>query len=480
MIYSIDKNSLLKFFATLSLTSIFFTYLISIDSITIGLIFLLFMFLSLYFIATKKLILFEPFTLFSMYFYTVVMGSFYLYSSNFEHSIFINYQSFSMNLMELLNISLMYIIVSYVFAYLGYKTFKKEFEPSIDLDNDGVSIQIVNLIIPIFMGIALLNFIYNIIVLGGGSFSNYMSQVSSADTMLKETGGTTVGYLFGYMAGYLWLYKLLKMNMKISLLFLILVLITILMKASTGRILGTLAYALSYMVIYYFVKIKIESQQNKKYFIILFSLLAIGVFFYFFRLASSIAAIGGMKDDFLSTILEFLSIDLIMYYIADKGNIPNIPILMKIIDAWGGDSTPFLYGESLFTWVYGILPSGLRPEGYQTSVIVKEVWYSHAPGGNLPPTGMGEMFANFWYFGAVFGMYLFGVLAAFFYNLLHKFNNFWYLVMYANIVVGFIMLYPKGEFDNLTLWHIMPIGFTYILILFLTKVAQSSMKSRKD
>lgn len=467
---TIDINRLLFFLGILSTTAIIFTYLISIELITPALIFLLFMFLTLYFVM-HKLVLFEPFTLFTMYFFTVVIGTYYLYSSNFEHSIFINYQSFSMNLMDLLNISLIYIIVSYIFAYLGYISFKKSFTPKINLEDDGVSVKIVNLLIPIFMFIALLNFAYNIMTIGGGSLSSYMSQVSHSDTMLKEIGGTTVGYLFGYVAGYLWLYKLLKADSKLGIVFILFIFLTIIMKASTGRIFGTLAYLLSYVVIYYFVKIDIEIKRHKKYILSLFLLVIAGLFFYFFRLASSINESGEIDATFLLKMSKYLNFDSIMYYASDKGNIPNVAILMKIIDSWGGDEMPFLYGESLITWLYGILPSGIRPEGYQPSVIIKEVWYSHAPGGHLPPTGMGEMFANFWYFGAVFGMYLFGALAAFFYNMLARFNNYWYLVMYANIAVAFIMLYPKGEFDNLTLWHVMPIGFTYLLLLFLTKVA---------
>ncbi len=475
----INKNRLLFSLAILSSTGMLFTYLIAINLMTIPLIILLSVILSLYFVLNKKLILFEPFTLFTMYFYTVIIGIYYLYGSQFEHSIFINYQSFSMDLIELLNITIIYIMVSYIFAYLGYVTVKKDFKVAINLENDGVSLQIVSVIIPIFMAMALLNFMYNIMTLGGGSLSGYMSHVSSSDMLLKESGGTTVGYLLGYMAGYLWLYKILKTKSKIGLFFIAYVVVTIIMKASTGRIFGTLAYLLSYVVIYYFVRIEVESKKHKKYFLGLFGLVLSGLFFYFFRLVSSINVSGEIDADFITKILEYLNFDMIMYYAADKGNIPNVAVLMKIIDSWG-DDIPFLYGESLITWIYGIIPSGLRPQGYQPSVILKEVWYSHAPGGNLPPTGMGEMFANFWYFGAVFGMYLFGALAAFFYNLLHRFANYWYLVMYANIAVAFIMLYPKGEFDNLTLWHVMPIGFTYIFILFLTKVSNFSIKRREE
>jgi hypothetical protein len=190
-----------------------------------------------------------------------------------------------------------------------------------------------------------------------------------------------------------------------------------------------------------------------------------GLLFYFFRAQSSV--------DFQSSIFDFIDLDIVGYYAVDKGNIPNIALLMKIIDGWGGVDTPFLYGESLFDWARGSLPSSLKPVGYQPSVIIKDTWYSHASGGALPPTGMGEMYINFWYFGAVFGMYIFGAFTALIYNMLYRYNNFWYLVIYTNITLGFILLYAKGEFDNLSLWAVIPIGMTYIMLKILTKISRT-------
>jgi oligosaccharide repeat unit polymerase len=220
------------------------------------------------------------------------------------------------------------------------------------------------------------------------------------------------------------------------------------------------------------VNIDIQIKKHKKYFFILGMVAVSGLIFYFFRIVSSI--------NFEYSISEYMSFNTIMYYAADKGNIPNIAVLMKIIDGWGTD-IPFLYGESLFDFIRGSLPSALNPVGYQPSVIIKDVWYFDAPGGALPPTGMGEMFANFWYFGAVFGMYIFGAFSALIYNMLYKYNNFWYLVIYTHITLGFILLYSQGEFDNLSLWAVIPIGMTYIMLKILTKIIRNNkLKSLKD
>jgi oligosaccharide repeat unit polymerase len=444
-------------------------YALIFSLVTPVLIFILIMVLTGYFFIEKKIILFNPFTLFTLYFYTVVFASIYLYLSDFENSIYINNQNFSTPIPELFNITIAYIIICYIFAYLGYKTFINKFTPKIDLYNDGISIKILNIVIIIFIIIGLSNFYFNVLKFAGGSLFLYMENMALRYAEFKYIGGTTIGYLFAYTAGYMWLYRSFKLNKKISPVLIIYILITIIMKASTGRILGTLFYLLSYVLIYYFIYFDTQSKKHKKYFLVLFLIPFLGISLYFFRGASSVG--------FEVSMLDSISLNTIMYYLVDKGNVPNLTVLMKVIDGWG-DGMPFLYGKSLFTWVYDIIPSEFRPAAYQPSVMIKQVWYPHIEGGNLPPTGMGEMFANFWYFGSVFGMYLFGVFSAFIYNLLNKFNNYFYLVVYSNITLGFIFIYPKGEFDNLSLWAILPIGLTYLLVRFLTILLRKKVESK--
>lgn len=449
-------------------------YTIYSGEISAVLLAVLFGVVSLYFFGAKRLVIFEPFTLFSMYFYTVIISCIYLYYTQFEDSIYISNQEFSINLTSLFNITVLYIIISYIFAYLGYKTFKKNFRPSIDLYNDGISLTSINIVVPVFAFISILNFYYNILVFAQGNPFIYMSNVSIRHIEFNVIGGTTIGYLFGYIAGYLWLYKILKKNKRFNFMFIMFILLTIFMKLSTGRILGTLVYILSYVAIFYMVKLKTDHDNNKKYVLFFVFMVFAGLGFYFYRVTSNLDYIGLLGGDFLSVFLNMFDVNYIGTYIIGKGNIPNVAVLMKVIEGWGQD-IPFLYGESLFTWIYSVFPYSIRPEGHFSSVLLKNVWYSDTPGGNLPPTGMGEMFANFWYFGSVLGMYIFGAFAAFIYNLLNKFNNFWYLVMYVNISLGFIMLYPKGEFNNLSLWHIIPIGFTYLLLLLITTITRKKM-----
>jgi oligosaccharide repeat unit polymerase len=469
----INKNTFIISFSLILMSCLVIVYLIILNKLTLSLILILFIILTLYFIFEKQFILFDPFTLFTLYYYTVVVSCWYLLETNFDNNIFIEAQSFTTNLNELLNITIIYLIFCYIFAYIGYKTFKKQFTPSIDINNDNISINIINILIPIFIVIAMGNFYFNILKFAGGNPFEYMTNVSIRHIEFGEIGGTTLGYNFGYFAGYFWLYRLFKTKSKITVLFILFVILTIFMKASTGRIFGTMAYGFSFVIIYYFMNYKIETRRHKKYFLGVFIVIIAGLLFYFFRITSSLSYNNMIETDFYTTVFSFVDMDMIAHLAVDKGNIPNVALLMKIIDSWGTD-IQFLYGESLFTWLSGFIPSSFRLEGYQPSVIIKTTWYSHIRGGNLPPTGMGEMFINFWYFGAVFGMFIFGALNALIYNLLNKFNNYWYLLIYSNLVILFAMLYPKGEFDNIPIMTLL-----FILVVYMSLYMLSNFNNRK-
>lgn len=443
------------------------SYLLITNQITYLLLYALFTILNSYFIVERKFIIFNPFTLYTIYFYMVLIGAIHLYLGGFITNLYIRDTTFHSDLETLLNETLFYIIMCYIFSFIGYKTFNKNLDYKIYFSNEKISLKVLNILIFTFSILALTNFIWNLFQFAGGNPIIYLSNVSIRHLEF-ENKGTTIFYLFGYTAGYLWFYKILKYNKKISLYFLIFVFITIFIKATTGRIFDTLVYILSYVALYYFVNFSKETNNNFKYLFGMISLGFIGLIFYFFRFASSLEYNNMISEDFLTDLIGLINFDNILFNAVDKGNIPNVAILMKLIDSWSGEYT-FLFGESLFSWVYGFLPSDFRPDRYQVSFLIKDAWYENIDGGSLPPTGMGEMFVNFWYFG-VFGMYLFGILVALFNNLLIKFNNYWFLIVFVNVSLGFIMLYPKGEFDNFSVLFFLPILLTYILLNILSTI----------
>lgn len=420
-----------------------------------------------FFVLKRHYNLFEPIFLFSAFYSTVLFAGFYSLSTSFSNNIFVKKISFYNDIEDLATLVSFYFFSSYIFTLLGYYIVRNKTPIKLKFESKRiVSNFVINIVVFVFVSIGILNFIQNIITFANGNFFVYFSNISLRFQEFSTTG-TTLGYTLAYNAMYIWLFKLFRENdRKLNLKYLFILLLTIIMKASTGRVFGTLLYISSFIALYYFYEINQNNRiKNRKYYLFGLLLFFSGVLFYFFRIISSLS----VNKSVVGGILKELShlFDLFFFLAVDQGNVPNFGLLLKIIDSWGND-IGFLHGESLLTWIYGFLPSFLRPEGYQPSVLIKNTWYSHLPTGNLPPTGIGEMYANFGILGPFIGMFAFGCLMGYIYNYTTKKCNYWIYVIYVQITIGFIMLYPKGEFDNLSLWMILPIIIIKFFLEFIS------------
>lgn len=457
--------------------SAFFYSLLVDDNFTVLFLTLIFVLVTSDLIFPKRMLVFEPITLFSFYFYSVLLSSMHLYFSNFKENVYIDYQVFPADIMGLFNTTLIYIILCYLAVVIGYRLFRTGRVFKVDF-NDGVSLKLVTILFYVFALLGTVNFLYNVYAHAGGNLLLYLKNISIRHIEFSSSG-TTAAYVFSYTAAYLWLYKLLKSGKGLTIPFILFALFTVVMKGSTGRIIGTLIYMLSFFGIYYFVKYSDHKNYNFKYIFVFFLMVLLAILFYFVRAASSYSYNGMLDDSFFNTVFSFFNVDDLFYYLSSKGNIPNVAVLMKIISSWGEDIN-YLLGSSLVSWVTNILPVSMRPEAYQPSVMIKQIWYLNAPGGNLPPTGMGEMYANFGYVFGVLGMFFFGVISSLFYNSLVYFKSYWFLVVFINISLGFIMIYPKGEFDNLTLWYVLPIGLSYCFLRVVSSMLRVSKRAVLD
>jgi hypothetical protein len=317
---------------------------------------------------------------------------------------------------------------------------------------------LLDIVISTFMVIGVANFSLNVLVYAGGNVFKYMANVSLRYMEFEEQG-TTLGYLFSYTAMYLWHFKIVRRGRLVTPGFLLFLLITGMMVASTGRVFSTLLHIASFFCIMYFVELQRRGKPpDSKYAGLLFGTAVLGIGLYFMRLLSSMAYNNMIKGGLLASVTPLLTA--FGYFAIGKGNLPNVALFLKIIDAWK-DDIGFLYGQSLITWVLNILPSALRPKGYQPSVMIYEAWYTHfVGGGHPPPTGIGEMYLNFGVLGPVLGMLAFGAGMGILYKVMLKSRSYLFLAIFSQIAIGFVMLYPKTEFDNMTLWYVLPIGAT--------------------
>lgn len=424
-------------------------------------------------IFNKRLVLFEPIVLFSFYYITVVISGFSLISTDFTTNVYVQNTSFRNEITTLTTYACMYFFFGYICTLLGYylvktRNLKIEFilEP-----NNRISDTVINIFVIAFLIIGISNFIYNVWVHAGGSLFQYMANLSMREYEFMASG-TTLGYMFADTAMYVWFFKLARKNMFWSKLFLIFLIITITMKASTGRVFATMAYAASFIGIYYFIELGGKRITNNAiYYIAAIGLAVFGIVVYLLRIISGMAANNLLTGSVYEQFEELLGA--IGFIAVDLGYIPNTGVFLKIIDSWNSD-IGYLYGQSLISWIFNALPSSIKPINYQPSAMIKQTWYADLPVGNLPPTGIGEMYANFGMAGPFIGMFLFGCLSAFLYNFAMKSKSYWTLAIFIQITIGFIMLYPKGELDNLSLLTVLPIMMSVIALKMISYASSNS------
>jgi hypothetical protein len=419
----------------------------------------------------KNLFLFEPIILFSIYYYFVVLSAVHMIVTDFTTNVFVINTDFIGTEIILFEKTLFLFLFSYIGALLGYFFFrrKKQYREIMPLKNINLSVKLIYIFILIFIILGVANFINNVIQISGGDFIRYFSSVSLRAYQYKDYGGTAFFYNFLYIACYLWFYLFIiknKFKFNFELIFFIfLFVLTILIMASQGRIFTTITYLFSFFGIYYAnLYLKYGKVNNIKFIAISFSIALSGLLLYFFRIISSLNENDMLNGSVLYYLKGFFSFEMLGYYAVDKGNVPNLGVVMKIIDAWEND-IGFLYGSSLLTWVQTVFPSALKFEGFSPSLMIKHTWYTHIPGGALPPTGPGEMFLNFGYYCSFIGMIYFGGLCTLMNELLKKYNNYWFLVVYIRLSIGFFALYPKGEFENLSLFLPIMIALTLSMIV---------------
>ncbi|OPY68139.1 MAG: hypothetical protein A4E63_02103 [Syntrophorhabdus sp. PtaU1.Bin050] len=413
-----------------------------------------------FFAFKRRLGLFEPVTLFSAYYVTIVPVALYYLFTDFGTSIIVNSTSFRHSTDRLLMTSMIYYVVGYACMLIGYYVTKTKRPIAVHLEDRRVMPNgVLNIFIGVFLIIGLVNFAYNVQAISGGNVIDYVANTAGRDYEFEGKGLTTIGYHFAWVAIYVWFFKVLRQN-RITVPFLLFALVGFVMKVSTGRITSTLVFLGSFVVIYYFVSPEKpgESSKDKKYLLFLVSLAGLGIIFYFLRILSALRY-QGIFD--LQAVEQFMSFENFAYLAIDRGNVPHIPILMKIIDSWGED-IGFLYGRSFVTWILSIVPTGIvDPNTYLISLKIKNAWFSHLIGaGGLPPTGVGEGYANFGPVGPFFGMFLFGAFCGVLYNWAAMARSYWVLVVYSQVLLGFIAIYPKTDFANCSPWYIVPILLT--------------------
>lgn len=417
----------------------------------------------------RQVILFSPVNMFCLVYLTVPLTNFYYISTDFESALFMERISMYNDYVYLFEKASFYYLAGLASLLIGYRVIKlPPVKPLKFTTNQTINpyVLVITASGLIFLGI--LNFVYNVFSMAGGNIVSYMSNVALRKEEFQD-GGTALGYQFYYMGSYLITYFYVRTKKSADFLLYGIIMGGVVLMASSGRIYATLAYLMSFVAIFYYIRyLNTGITNTRKYLLYLFPLPLIGILFYFLRIVSGMIA-GGTTDDSIGELMGKFS-ELIGFYAIDKGNTPNVAVFMKILDAWSVDHG-FIYGKSLYSGILNNLPSAIRPEDVNaTSFMVRDLWYSRvAKGGALPTTAVGEMYMNFGPWGVFLGMFAIGALIKLWFAFVIQSRNFWHYLALIIVSLTFFALYPKVDFTNL---NPLDVIIAYMPILLVWGISQ--------
>jgi oligosaccharide repeat unit polymerase len=315
-----------------------------------------------------------------------------------------------------------------------------------------------------FVAVAVANFTANVFLVSGGNLFAYMANFAMRPyEIADDLGISAAGYLLGFIAVQLLAYQVGRRRPTALVLFglLTLVLVTTVMRTSQGRLFQVLVFVGACYVAYAMG----ASRRNEadvawpRRLPYLLSMAALGIGLYFLRLASALKNLGLTVD--LGTVSTFFN--QIVHFSLERGNVPNFPVVFTIIEKVPGDQD-FLLGKTLFNWALFLIPKSILKGDYLISIWIKDTWYFDIEGGGLPPTAVGEWYANFGIAGVIGGMFLVGFLLGRIFKLARLSDNPFLAVLWANLAFGFIVIYPKTDLAQIPAFTMVILLFTWLLV----------------
>lgn len=437
------------------------------EGIEFALIFFSFAIVSAFLILPKNKDLFDPFYLFSLCYVTFIASAYILRVNGLNNNHFISTTNFYNNIDTVYMYGLIALIVSYISALTGYCFFSTNSRVYKPFHSSAFDSKTIFYIAVFLYVIGFVNFMINIFIISSGDIVLYYKTISMRYYDFQGPV-TTLGYHSMYIACYIFFISAMQ-NRKLNTMISIIVISSFIIMISNGRIAQSIFYLTTFLIIYYYYNGSYK--LNVRYSFLGMLLVLVGISVYGLRIASSLSlntVDGGFE---LSTyISEFLSFDYLSHILFDKGYTPNFALLMKVIDSWSYD-IGYMYGSTILHPIFNFVSPNVFGLVEMPAVLAKQQWYMHTQDGNLPVTGIGEMYVNFSYMGFIFGMFLFGALGALIRNLMIKTRSAIFLIFYAKFIIGFYMLYPKGELNNLSVfWMLFPSISIYIIAIVVNKL----------
>lgn len=402
----------------------------------------------------------EPLYWFSLMYFLAVPASLYFIVSGFGGSEHLRPYPF-VETVKLANEALFLLIIGYAAFAVGYfACIASGRTKSLRLPTtDQYAAWIARLVVATAIAIGTVNFIWLVSSYPGG-VTGYLLNFGLRALRLQEIEGsvTTFGYQFLYAGVLLWYLVILREN-KCSPRFLEYqafvgtAAFSVLVSVSQGRMSQTVTYLL--LLVFLIHRFAPISRSNVRLSLTVVAVGVLGIILYFYRKVSVALYLGKASSgpgDFLADLT---------YWLFDKGNVPNIPVIMNLLADRRIDGDPAL-GETYVRALASLSDAwGEVPNVGQT---LGAAWFGQ--GGGLPPTVVGEAYVNFGFLGVPAVLAVVGAASALLFNAVRRHGEFIGYLAYFGVLFKFIFILPKGETANFAaaVWQVLPAILLYALV----------------
>jgi oligosaccharide repeat unit polymerase len=424
----------------------------------------------------RRLDLVEPLYWFSMTYFLVFVGAVYFLVTDFAYSEHL-LQPGKVMLVKLTTRALGLFLIGYVSYLAGYLVLMRDRESRrvrLPTSHD-LSGWAARTAVAICVLIGALNFLYLLTSYPGGTFQyliDFGRRAARFEAITRPV--TTFGYQFLYAGVFVWFVALRRdalasRRRSETFAFSLVVCFSVLVSISQGRLTQTISYLLILGFMGYVFSPR--SLHNLRFLLLAAVAIPVGIGLYFLRLVS--VGLSGIQAGNVASLTQYLNAFLpaLGYWLIDKGNIPNLPVVINLVNQ-NGFAGELWYGQSFAAAITRLSPVlGDLPNIGETA---GALWF-HG-GGGLPPTIVGEMFLNFGYLGVPAGLFAAGLLSSWFYRFVVARGTYaWYLV-YLIVLFRFIFVWPKGESANIVaaFW----LAFPMLCVLGAVKLLTFSARLR--
>jgi len=413
--------------------------------------------------------LYEPrilFTLAASLWLFIILG----YAVDFEGYLAAKPEFYSLDIKLLSAMAIGTMLIGYT-AFIGGASLGVRFRIRSPLERFD-DYKLLSCVCGLLIVVAVLNFMANVMLISSGDIFQYLASFALRPYDVEDDKGVSAaGYMLGFIGVQIIAFVVGRKRSAKPLVFALLgaVFVVLLMRFSQGRIFQTLVLLCACYVSYAMGVARRTGQHvpwvGRIHYLMFAAILGIGI--YFLRLASALSHMG--VDISWQSVSQFGS--RFMHFALERGNVPNFPVVFTIIDKMPSD-VDFLYGRTLFNWAIYFVPKAILKADYLISIWVKNTWYLDVEGGGLPPTAVGEWYANFGFAGVVVGMFVVGLMLGVLFKLARVSESPYLAVLWANMAFGFIVIYPKTDLAQIPVFSI----FVLLCLWLLMKVLQAGVR----